>query len=139
MPLLGKDEGQAVMLASRVVPASFTRAPHALLRDSTGTYYFVDTGAQPGHERDFHLYVGRKGSMVQQKMTNVVADTGGELYSTKRGDLQLLIDVDQASTWSARGKKTPLKTLNLKENLDVVFLELGVYTGQRLGTPCDDF
>ena len=59
------------------------REPHALLRDDRGVYYFVDRGRTEGAEKNFRLWVGPKGAMVLQKMTNVVSDSAGDIVSTK--------------------------------------------------------
>jgi hypothetical protein len=138
-PMLSTAEGQALLLASRLAPLPFARQPHALLRDSAGTYFYADVGTEPGREHDYRLFTGTKGSMKLTRLTNVVTDSAGELYSTKSGDLKLLVDLARDSLWIVKGKARPLRRVPVEENLELIFGELGVYSGARLGTPCDDF
>ena len=35
-------------------------------------------------------------------------------------------------------KKVELRVVPITENLPMIYNELGVYAGARLGTPCDD-
>ena len=138
LPRMPEDQATALLLGAKYVPNPHQREPHALLRDDRGTYYFVDRGRAPGEEKNFRLYMGIKGAMVLQKMTNVVSDSAGEIFSTKSGDLRLLIDRDKSSEWIQRKKRTPLRYLEVDENLHLIYAELSVYAGQRLGSPCDD-
>jgi hypothetical protein len=137
LPRLEQAPAAALLLSARYLPSPM-RTPHALLRDAKGAYYYVERGRAKGEERNFRLYVGPRGAMVLQKMVNVVSDSAGDLFTTKSGDLRLLVDREKSSEWVARGKRTPLRLVPIDENLRVIFTELGVYSGQRLGTPCDD-
>jgi hypothetical protein len=49
-----------------------------------------------------------------------------------------VVDREAPSTWIEKQKKTELRTVPISENLPLIYNELGVYTGVRLGTPCDD-
>jgi hypothetical protein len=138
LPLMKQEQAVALLLAARYVPRPHQRVPYSLLRDTKGNYYFVDRSRLPGEEKNFRLYVGPKGNLVLQKMTNVVNDTTGDIFSTKSGDLRLLIDREKTSEWVAGGARTPLRLVPVDENLHLIYAELGVYAGQRLGTPCDD-
>lgn len=128
----------ALLLSAKFVASPNTRVPHALLRDPKGNYYYVDRGRAQGEEKNFRLFVGPRGALKLQKMTNVVSDSAGEIFTTKSGDLRLLVDREKTSEWVERGRKTALRQVPLDENLHLIYAELGVYTGQRLGTPCDD-
>jgi hypothetical protein len=113
--------------------------PYALLRDSRGTYYYVDRGFQPTESKSFRVFIGPRGDLKQQKMTNVVSDSEGEIFSTKKGDLRLVLDRQLSPMWIDAAKKTvELRGVPVSENLPLIYNELGVYTGARLGTPCDD-
>jgi hypothetical protein len=70
-------------------------------------------------------------------MTNVVSDSQGDIFTTKKGELRLVLGKKQ-SKWIAGKKETELTSLPLEDNRIMIYRDLGVYTGQRLGTPCDD-
>jgi hypothetical protein len=116
---------------------------HALARDSRGTYYYVDRGRTRGTEGQFRLFVGPKGNLVQQKMTNVVSDSQGDIFSTKSGDLRLILDAspDRSATdgiWIKNEKPMKLTIVPIDANIAMIHNDLGVYAGERLGMPCDD-
>src|SRR5262249_11383404 len=116
-----------------------TREPYALARDDRGTYYYVDRGATPETKNNFRVYVGKKGGLKLQKMKDVASDSEGEVYSTATGDLRLITSRGAPeSTWVQGGRPTKLVALPVPNNLTLIYTTLGVYTGQRLGTPCDD-
>lgn len=138
LPRVHEERATALLLGATYVPNPHQREPHALLRDDRGVYFYVDRGRAPGEEKNFRLYVGPKGAMVLQKMTNVVSDSAGDIFSTKSGDLRLLIDREKASEWIQPRKRTQLRYLDVEENLHLIYAELSVYAGQRLGSPCDD-
>lgn len=110
---------------------------YALGRDQTGTYYYVDHGRTPETTKRFRLFIGPKGNMKQQKMTNVVSDSEGDIFATKTGSMRLILDKKESS-WTALKKTTPLRIIPVEDNLGMIYNELGVYEGERLGTPCDD-
>lgn len=113
--------------------------PHALTRDSKGNYYYVDKGATPETARKFRLFAGPKGNLKPLPMTNVVADSKGEIFSTKKGELRLIVGPGGTdSTWVAGKVKIPLTAVPVDENLNLIYTDLGVYGGEKLGTPCDD-
>jgi hypothetical protein len=110
---------------------------YALARDSQGKYYYVDKVRKPEQSRSFRLFVGMKGSLKPQKMINVVSDSEGDIFATKSGSLRLILDKHE-TTWIAGKKKTALINLPIEDNHVLIYTDLGAYTGQRLGTPCDD-
>ncbi|MGZ3440551.1 MAG: hypothetical protein ACXVDD_13605, partial [Polyangia bacterium] len=87
--------------------------------------------------KNFRLWAGMKGAMKLQKMTNVVSDSEGDIFSTKTGSLRLILDKHE-TTWVANEKKTKLVFLDPADNHIMIYTDLGVYTGEPLGTPCDD-
>jgi hypothetical protein len=119
-------------------PSPRQHVPHALFRDEHGNYYFVDRGFLPEAEKRFRLFRGPKGSLKELKMTNVISDSEGEIFSTRTGSLRLIIDKSKPTVWIERGKSTSLREVPVGENLPLIYNELGVYEGERLGTPCDD-
>jgi len=112
------------------------RKPYALARDRKGIYYFVDRSDKPD-ARDFRLYRGPKGNLKQLQMTNIVLDSKGDIFSTKSGDLRLVLEKEN-SFWVKGRKSQPLINIPVNDNLRMIYNELGVYIGVRLGTPCDD-
>ena len=41
------------------------------------------------------------------------------------------------SAWVQKGKREHLKSLPVEDNVALIYADLGVYSGQPLGTPCD--
>lgn len=111
--------------------------PYALARDRRGTYYYVDRSTKPGLEKAFRLYVGKKGNLKLQKMRDIVSDSQGEIFASKTGELRLILDKEEAA-WIRRKRKSALTLVPIRDNLQMIYNELGVYDGQSLGTPCDD-
>ncbi len=85
---------------------------------------------------EFRLYSGPRGSMKPLKMVNVVSDSEGDIFSTKSGELRLVLDKKE-SAWVQKGKRQQLKSLPVEDNVALIYSDLGVYVGQPLGTPCD--
>jgi hypothetical protein len=110
---------------------------YALARDEKGNYYYVDRPREPENNKAFRLYAGPRGNLKPLKMTNVVSDSQGDIFSTKKGELRLVLDKKQ-SKWVAGKKEIELVSLPIQENHIMIYTDLGVYAGQRLGTPCDD-
>src|SRR5262249_41586731 len=110
---------------------------YALARDTTGKYYFVDNLREPENSKVFRLFAGAKGNLKLQKMTNVVSDSEGDIFSTKTGSLRLVMEKKEP-TWIAKEKKTKLTWIPVEDNHIMIYTDLGVYTGMPLGTPCDD-
>jgi len=118
-------------------PPPHQRQPYALARDRAGTYYYVDRGRQQGGERDFRVFRGQRGQLRQQKMKDIVSDSEGEIFSTQNGKLRLVVGKAEAQ-WVAGRRAVRLLVLPVQENLGIIYNELGVYLGERLGVPCDD-
>ncbi|RMH40778.1 MAG: hypothetical protein D6689_12760 [Deltaproteobacteria bacterium] len=114
------------------------RQAYHLSRDDRGRYYYVDRLRDEYGGKGFRLFVGFKGRMKLTKLVNVVSDSEGDIFATRRGDLRLVMGRDRKNaTWHRGKKKVPLTTVPLVENLVLIYDELGVYDGQVLGTPCD--
>jgi hypothetical protein len=135
---LSAAERRAMLDRARFWDGRFTRAPYALARDDRGTYYYVDHAELKGEAAgDFRLYAGPRGALRRMKMTNIVNDSQGDIFATPDGTLRLVLNRGE-SIWIRGQKRTPLSLLPIGDNLVLVYAELGVYRGQRLGTPCDD-
>ena len=57
--------------------------------------------------------------------------------TTKKGELRLVLDRKKPS-WFQGKAVTELINLPLDDNRVMIYTDLGVSAGQRLGTPCDD-
>lgn len=126
---------RAMLAAATFNPPPRRRVPHALARDSKGVYYLVDKSNDEG-AKDYRLLVGPKGNLKPQKMTNVVSDSEGEVFSTKSGSLRFVLGKSEAN-WIAGRSTMRLLLVPVEENRPMIYNELGVYI-ERLGTPCDD-
>lgn len=135
-PLPAEEQAKLLTSATFHGPLWQYRA-YALARDNKGTYYYVDRPREPEKSQAFRLFSGPRGSLRPLKMTNVVSDSQGDIFSTKRGELRLVLD-KKHPVWFARKKETELVGLPLEDNAMMIYTDLGVYAGQRLGTPCDD-
>lgn len=136
--LLPREESLALLQKATYAPNPQKYVPYALLRDTKGRYYLVDRGFRKEDERRFRVFIGPKGDMRQQQMVDLVSDSEGELFSTRKGELRLIVDRAAPSLWIENSKKLELRTVPVQENLPLIYNDLGVYTGERLGTPCDD-
>ncbi|MCU1283005.1 MAG: hypothetical protein JWM53_6551 [bacterium] len=130
-------EAKAVIDGAKFYKSRWNHYAYSLARDNTGKYYYVDNVREPEHSKNFRLWAGNKGAMKLQKMTNVVSDSEGDIFSTKTGSLRLILDKHE-TTWVANEKKTKLVFLDPADNHIMIYTDLGVYTGEPLGTPCDD-
>jgi hypothetical protein len=149
LTILDEPAKQALLLGkASFQPPLHKRAPYHLARDEQGRYFYVDRGNTPETEKNFRLFVGPKGSMKLQKMVNTVADTEGEIFTTKSGSLRYVTDRKNPPVWIQGNKKTKLTVVPLEgtdangepvNNYQLIYTDLGVYLGERLGNPCDDF
>lgn len=139
LSLLPADSASELLTSATFLPPRKQYVAHALTRDDTGIYYYVDKGSTPKTAQQFRLFVGPKGGMKLQRMTNIVSDSQGEIFSTKNGALRFIVGPQgKSSTWVQGTRRTELLAVPIAENWNMIWNELGVYTGERRGTPCDD-
>lgn len=136
LSIVPQDKAQALLGAATFLPNPRLHEPYALARDDRGTYFFVDRGATAQTEKKFRLFVGPRGNLQLQEMTNIVSDSEGDVFSTKTGSLRLILGKE--SSWIEGEKTRKLTQVPVEKNLQVIYNDLGVYSGERLGTPCDD-
>jgi hypothetical protein len=136
VPVPDEENAKLVEAATFTKPLWQYRA-YALARDERGTYYFVDRRREPEGSMDFRLFAGPRGQMKRLQMTNVVSDSGGDIFSTKTGELRLILDRKE-SLWMKGRQKTQLTSVPVEDNAALIYTDLGAYVGERLGTPCDD-
>jgi hypothetical protein len=144
--LLAAKEAARILTSAEFRPRLFQRRPHLLARDDDGTYYYVDidrdergnraSASERRYQHGHRVFVGKKGAMKELPMKNVVADSEGEIYQTKRGELRIVTEDSKTGTWVRGRKKTPLKILDRDENRYLIFRELGVYG--FIGTACEE-
>jgi hypothetical protein len=134
---LDKAEGQKLLDAAKFTSTRWKRKAYALARDNGGIYYYVDRAREPDDSKDFRVFRGPKGAVKPMKMVNVVNDSEGDIFITKAGKLRLVLDKHE-STWAEGAKSVKLTPLDVGDNHILIYSELGVYTGEKLGTPCDD-
>jgi len=132
-----KAEAQKLLGSAKFMKPRWTRRAYALARDNSGTYYYVDRAREPEDSKDFRVFRGPKGAVKLQKMVNAVNDSEGDIFITKAGKLRLVLDKHE-TTWLESGKSVKLTPLEVVDNRVMIYSELGVYTGEKLGTPCDD-
>lgn len=137
LTLVEGDERAKLLGEAKFYESLWQHRAYALARDQKGTYYYVDRPREPENNKAFRLYAGPRGSLKPLKMTNVVSDSQGDIFTTKRGELRLVLD-KKRSAWVAGKAETELTSLPVEDNRIMIYTDLGVYAGQRLGTPCDD-
>jgi hypothetical protein len=137
-------ELEQTLRGARFLAPRWRRIPHALARDDEGTYYYVDgtRGADGGAARGrpgFQLWVGRKGKLVRLELEDALVDGAGQLYVSAAGRLRVKpIGRDAAeAAWLTAAGSRPLTWLEPSDHGPLIYGELGVYAGERLGTPCD--
>jgi hypothetical protein len=109
---------------------------YSLSRDEYGNYYYVDRLQDDYGGRGFRVWIGQRGAMKKQKLTNIVSDSEGDIFSTKKGRLRLILHKKEG-TWIKGKKRSGLTYVPLWKNVYLIYAELGVYLA-ALGTPCDD-
>ncbi len=139
---LSRKEKDAFLKKATLKESSFHREPLYLARDSKGTYYFVDGLIKNKGGKDYRVYIGRKGAAKLTALKDIVDDSEGLIFETKKGDLRLLVDkvdgrISDEAAWVNGNKRKPLKVLPIAENGRLIFEELGVYDGVDWGTICD--
>jgi hypothetical protein len=134
---LPDEEARAMLAKARFFAPRWRHRAHALARDELGTYFYVDRQREPEDSKSFRIFSGPKGSARQLKMVNVVSDSEGEVFATRSGALRLVLARNEV-TWVKGKRRIPLIPLPVEDNHVLIYTDLGVYAGQRLGTPCDD-
>ena len=137
LTLLPRSEAEAMIAGAAFHKPLWRFRAFALARDDRGTYYYVDRQREPEDSLNFRLYSGPRGAVKPLKMVNVVSDSEGQIFSTKAGDLRLVLDRHEAA-WVKGKAHTTLVPLPVEDNAPLIYGDLGAYAGQRLGTPCDD-
>ena len=131
-------EANAMISGAKFLHALWKRQSYALARDEKARYYYVDRAREPEGNTNFRLYVGPKGNLKLQPMTNVVSDSKGDIFATRNGQMRFVSGDDKSTFWLQGKARTQLVSVPIEDNHALIYTDLGVYTGERLGTPCDD-
>lgn len=151
MTLLPEADATKLLKAAAFKGPLWTRAPMRLLRDDSGVYYFIDIQRSDDYEhRDHRVFSGPRGKMKMLPLKSVVDDSEGVVLATRDGSLRLVAgsrttDSDEKVNskhlkWVAGKREVNLidVPIDYTSNAALIYNDLGVYDGQRLGTPCDD-
>lgn len=133
---LADGDARAILDKAAFKSPLWKRQAHFLARDDSGTYYYVDRLRDEAGGKGYRVFVGQAGALKPQVMKNVVADSVGEIFATKNGQLRLVTSSDEAS-WIKGSAKNALTRVPVENNVRLIYGDLGVYPG-GLGTPCDD-
>lgn len=135
---LPRDESARILATAQFRKPFWKRRAELLLRDDVGTYYYVDRLENEGESAGYRVFIGKKGAMKEVAMTNLVDDSAGKVYGTKRGDIRIVTrNNDDGTAYWVRGKKKfELIKLPLTRNAYLIYRGLGIYGA--LGTLCDD-
>ena len=126
----------AMLAAAKFWKPRWKRQAYALAHDDSGTYYYVDRLREAGGAVGFRLFAGPKGALRPLKMTNIVSDSEGDIFATRKGELRLILQKHDY-TWVKGKSRTKLVAVPIEQNGRLIYEELGVYAGEPLGTPCD--
>jgi hypothetical protein len=141
------DKARAVLDGYAFLSTPIVHRPHLLARDDAGIYYYVDTIAKEYGGNGHRVFIGKRGALRQVPLTDIASDTGGEVYSTKTGDIRIVTVSSEEEDGAAlakhyhvsfvRGdKKIDLVWLDLTLNSRLIFKDLGVY--DFIGTLCEN-
>lgn len=133
---LDEKETRALIDGARFKKGLWKRQSVALARDRGGRYFFVDRLRDEHGGKGLRMFIGKKGALKEQTLSDAVDDSAGLLLTSKAGALHL--DLAAGTAKFGKGKKTaPLVFLPVQDNRLLIYGDLGVYR-QRLGVPCDD-
>lgn len=134
---LADQEGAAMIAAAKFHRPQWKRQSYWLGRDEKGRYYFLDRMREPQGNTNFRLFIGPKGNLKPEKMTKIVSNAKGDVFTTRGGELRVLPGSSE-SAWRHGKERIALTAVPIEDNHVLVYTDLGVYRGERLGTPCDD-
>jgi len=138
---VAKDEAAKMIGSATLRGSKWTRRPALLFRDDTGNYYLVDRlrTDDDSDRRDWRVFVGPRGKMKLAALKDVVDDDQGQIFATRDGSLRLVNSTGEMK-WVKGKTELKLTTVDLDtfRNARMVYVDLGPYSGEKLGTPCDD-
>ena len=133
------DKAKAILDKSTLMTPYMVRVAHRLARDDSGTYYYVDRFLKMFGGSGYRVFVGKKGAMKQLPLKDMAIDTAGEVFSTKTGDLRLVVTRENenkpGAVWIKGNRRLDLVQLDVDANSPLIYSELGIWT--FMGTMCD--
>ena len=126
-----------ILAKAKFARSPFDWKPHTLARNDDGEYFYVDRGRWDDNTKRYRVFKGFKGDLKKQKLKNIVNDSEGEIFSTEAGQLRLIQNRTEY-WWVAGERKQQLTIVPPEKNIGLIYNDLGVYSGVRFGTPCDD-
>lgn len=140
LDLAANLEAERLLASAEFRDVRWKREAYLLGRDNSHNYYYIDHQLDAQGSAGFRMFIGRKGKMKRSKLTTVVRDSEGEVFATSRGELHVISTGDATRpqlTWKRKSRSGDLITVPVERNSYLIYEELGVYSGQELGTPCD--
>jgi hypothetical protein len=137
---LPQREGRRLLFTTTYYAPPFVRRPAWLARDDEGNFFFVDAAREPGAQGpDYRLYAGPKGALARLEIVGQGHEGDALVLRTGEGRLRLGKggEAGEELDWLAGGGKRALRSLDPAQHGPLIFSELGVYGGQKLGTVCD--
>ena len=142
---LPREEAKKILDTASFEGVLWKREPLSLSRDQRGIYYYVDRLLPEFGGKGFRVFKGPRGQLKQTNLVDIIDDQKGKIFSTKQGELRLLLG--EGATW-IEGRHQDKLTLvweekkegraNLpQETASLIYHGLGVYDGQVFGTLCD--
>ncbi|MEZ4365639.1 MAG: hypothetical protein R2939_05055 [Kofleriaceae bacterium] len=105
---LAAEETERLLSTATFRPPFWNRHARALARDDAGTSYYVDQLDDQHGGEGFRVFIGRRGAMKEMPMKSVVVDSAGDIFSTKRGELRIVVNTNQTATWIKGRTRTEL-------------------------------
>jgi hypothetical protein len=135
-------ERKQVLAGASFGDYTFDRVPFSLARDDKGTYYYVDQRLPELGGKGFQVHVGKVGAVTTTDLKDIVDDSQGMIFSTKKGNLRLIVKAGttKEAYWIVGTKKPEaLTSLDIWRSHGLIFEKLGVYDRVDLGTMCEKF
>jgi hypothetical protein len=137
--LLPQDKADAFLAKAKFFERRWKREAYSLARDHKGRYSYVDRLQRDHGGQGYRVFVGYRGKVKPTRLKNLALDSAGAVFFTRKGNLRLVMSRNTSeSFWARRGKESKLIELPVYLNRYMIYAELGVYDGIRLGTPCDE-
>ena len=133
---LSEAEAQAVVKKATFRTSALVHRPVVLARDEAGIYYYVDRLRDDLGGQGYRVYAGKRGALKQMPLRDVAIDSGGMVFATKKGELQLTLNTPSGAVWNSKGKARTLKVLDLVTESYLIHRELGIYSA--FGAACDE-
>jgi len=130
-------EAKALLSSASVFSPRWQRRAFAIARDDDARYFYVDCAREPDEPTDCRLFVGTKGAMEHVPLADSIVDSSGALFISKSGKLRIAPGAASAE-WTVGKAVTKLVPIDLWLAAPLVYTTLGVYAGEKLGTPCDE-